>query len=210
MKYDILETENYLLVINDSEINEGDFGFNTISKTIDKFTTSLSQIKQYYKKIIAHLPLNNSVTLGDVDLLPPIEETIMDYMAMKWVFNANSNKWSNNNDEAGDNLMSFKEGYLSSEQRHHKIFNQLMDHLMGKMESISQEMIDKDSFMLGRYRTFKYVFDYIHSLYKQEYPKHFDSLVEDYRNFTGNEEHMFIHKTKNSNGQHVWVGDYVY
>lgn len=59
----------------------------------------------------------------------------------------------------------------------HKIYNQclednkdrdksteILNHLCDKMELISQEMIDKDPFQLGRYRTFKYIFDYIKSI----------------------------------------------
>ena len=41
---------------------------------------------------------------------------------------------------------------------------EILNHLCDKMELISQEMIDKDQFQLGRYRTFKYMFDYIKSL----------------------------------------------
>jgi hypothetical protein len=44
------------------------------------------------------------------------------------------------------------------------VSHNILNHLCDKMDSISQEQIDKDSFQLGRYRTFKYVFDYIQSL----------------------------------------------
>lgn len=42
-----------LYFLSDDEIKESDFGYNIISKTIDVFTDSLLQNKQYYKKIIA-------------------------------------------------------------------------------------------------------------------------------------------------------------
>lgn len=45
-------------------------------------------------------------------------------------------------------------------------YNEILNHLIDKMEEISQEQIDKDSFQLGRYRTFKYIFDYIQSFKK--------------------------------------------
>jgi len=46
-KYDLIHTEKYLLVVDDSEI---------------------------WVKIITHLPLNNSPILQGVDLLPPLEQ----------------------------------------------------------------------------------------------------------------------------------------
>ena len=42
----------YLYITSDEEIKVGDFGYNIVSKTIDKFTISLLSNKQYYKKII--------------------------------------------------------------------------------------------------------------------------------------------------------------
>ena len=49
-----------------------------------------------------------------LDLLTPIElpsdEEIIEDGADTWVFKTNSMKWSNNNDEAGDNFGSFIAG----------------------------------------------------------------------------------------------------
>ena len=36
--------------------------------------------------------------------------------AEKWVFETNGHKWSNNNNEAGDNFGSFKEGYKTAQK----------------------------------------------------------------------------------------------
>jgi hypothetical protein len=78
MKYEIIKTENYLLVVDDSEIKEGDWcladipagDFYGVVKHNEAFA------KHYYKKIIAYLPLNNSPILEGVDLLPPLEDKV--------------------------------------------------------------------------------------------------------------------------------------
>ena len=45
-------------------------------------------------------------------------------------------------------------------------YDEILDYLIDKMKEISQEQINKDSFQLGRYRTFKYIFHYIQSFKK--------------------------------------------
>jgi hypothetical protein len=95
MTYNIIKTDNYLLVVDDSEIKEGDYYlFNWYGeKDIQKFTyvqySDREKNKYLYeqscKKIIAHLPLNNSPILEGVDLLPPLqsEKDDVEYIANK-------------------------------------------------------------------------------------------------------------------------------
>ena len=95
MTYNIIKTDNYLLVVDDSEIKEGDYYlFNWYAeKDIQKFTyvqySDREKNKYLYeqscKKIIAHLPLNNSPILEGVDLLPPLqsEKDDVEYIANK-------------------------------------------------------------------------------------------------------------------------------
>jgi len=45
-------TNQHIYITSDEEIKEGDYGYNIISNTIDKFTKSLLGNKKYYKKII--------------------------------------------------------------------------------------------------------------------------------------------------------------
>jgi len=85
MTHKLIHTPNYLLVVDDSEIKEGGFVLVSCSE-LDIIETR--KVKDYYneqflfdgggqihmdycKKIIAHLPLNNSPILEGVDLLPP-------------------------------------------------------------------------------------------------------------------------------------------
>jgi hypothetical protein len=73
MKHELIKTENYLLVVDDSEIAEHDWYYD--SKTIYvPVKQSFENSHEIFdgKKIIAHLPLNNSPILEGVDLLPEL------------------------------------------------------------------------------------------------------------------------------------------
>jgi hypothetical protein len=84
MRYNIIKTENYLLLIDDSEIKEGDITLwdNMFIEKVEKigngyFSTNggvRNPSLKTSKKIIAHLPLNNSPILQGVDLLPPLKQ----------------------------------------------------------------------------------------------------------------------------------------
>lgn len=69
MKHEIIKTENYLLVLDDSEIKDGDW---CIYKTGEIIQYLVKLNTDNLKKIIAHLPLNNSPILDGVPLLPPL------------------------------------------------------------------------------------------------------------------------------------------
>jgi hypothetical protein len=75
MKHELIKTENYLLVVSDEEIKEGEFGLADIQAGdfygIVKYNSAFA--KHYYKKIIAHLPLNGEEYLDGVDVLPEID-----------------------------------------------------------------------------------------------------------------------------------------
>jgi hypothetical protein len=100
MTYPIIKTENYLLIVDDSEIKVGDTIYYTIYGEDENEVTdtepfrigvdvvrdinvlgnlefemeSLIALPKECKKIISHLPLNNSPILESVDLLPPLED----------------------------------------------------------------------------------------------------------------------------------------
>lgn len=64
MKKDIIKTDNYLLVVDETDIVDYDY----TKFDVQDFSTCLWRLK-------AHLPLNNSPILEGVDLLPPLEDT---------------------------------------------------------------------------------------------------------------------------------------
>jgi hypothetical protein len=77
MTHKIIKTDNYLLVVDDSEIKEGDYWhyIGELEKPVLNClpTTWYDKLhdKNMYKNVTAHLPLNGSPILEGVDLLPP-------------------------------------------------------------------------------------------------------------------------------------------
>lgn len=78
MTHPIIKTDNYILITSDEEINIGDYWHylgekdNPVKNVLGRsWFEKLHDVKMY-KKIIAHLPLNNSPILEGVPLLPPL------------------------------------------------------------------------------------------------------------------------------------------
>lgn len=95
MTHKIINTETYLLIVDESEIKEGDWFLNNYSSSyyIDKKASESSQrfalnsnnVFINPKKIIAHLPLSNSPILEGVDLLPPISNHLIFNNSPKYI-----------------------------------------------------------------------------------------------------------------------------
>ncbi len=85
MEYKILNTGDYLLIVDDSEIKEGDYclmfddyGNSFLGNTPQKYLGESAGhfLNKGLKKVISHLPLNNSPILEGVILLPPLEDEV--------------------------------------------------------------------------------------------------------------------------------------
>lgn len=70
MTHKLIHTPDYLLVVDDSEIKEHCIAIHLGPLGEQEIVTANGECK-LDKKIIAHLPLNNSPILEGVDLLPP-------------------------------------------------------------------------------------------------------------------------------------------
>jgi hypothetical protein len=79
MKHKIIKTENYLLIVDDSEIKEGNTYIRIDTELLFSSLKGSNPhiVEKYCKKILAHLPLNNSPILDGVDLLPLLEQPKM-------------------------------------------------------------------------------------------------------------------------------------
>jgi len=119
MTHKIIQTENYLLIVDDSEIKEGDYYLFTWygEQDIQRFQNQEDdRIKHQHlyetacKKIIAHLPLNGSSILDGVDLLPPLEddEAICPYPEEK----QNAVDWHNGYNKAKERFKYIEEDIL--------------------------------------------------------------------------------------------------
>jgi hypothetical protein len=74
MTYKLIKTDNYLLVVDDSEIKVGDY-FYSIREILEQAIIDYPK-NEHHDVILAHLPLNGSPILEGVDLLPPLEDDI--------------------------------------------------------------------------------------------------------------------------------------
>lgn len=196
----LITTQDYLLGVDDSGIKEGDlilYKNSSIAKCLGfptdgggglkiQIQSDIAKIKTDFescKKIIAHLPLNNSPILEGVDLLPPLEqEDDVEKLAFEYTTASQSHR------------RGFIDGYNKATNKYDVIITKLFDYLHDKMESISQEQIDEDSFQLGRYRTYLQIFEFIQSLSQPKMPVEFE--IES--------------TTTNAQGQTVLVGTYKY
>jgi hypothetical protein len=69
MIHKLIKTDDYLLVVDDSEIKVGDY-FYSIREIVEQSVIDYPK-NEHHGVIIAHLPLNGSPILEGVDLLPP-------------------------------------------------------------------------------------------------------------------------------------------
>jgi len=224
MTHNIIKTENYLLVVDDSEIKAVDWFINLISKELLKcFKNSavkslggktINMTEKWLnnndcKKIIAHLPLNNSPVLEGVDLLPPLEDDV-EVLAEKYVdsrFNINP-----------DTIFTFErlhretfiEGYNKAKEKYNKNLIDWIDNISNSIFAFQASEIELK--MLEQFK------NKVQSLQQPKMPVGFECEVERiYPNpQTISKEYDFddilIERktTTNSQGQTVLVGKYIY
>jgi hypothetical protein len=193
MKYNLINTDNYLLVVDDSEIQKGDcylspsgiWFYNHLNPNHNKES----------KKVCAHLPINGSPILEGVDLLPPYsrhQEDGVEELAQEWY-------------DKGEltSAYSFKAGYNKAREKY-------------KYTEEDVRYLIMHSFLIGADRGHysKEIEDrIIQSLQQSKYPISFECEME--RVFKHNEhmEREFYEVPKtiiNSENRTEWVGKYIY
>jgi hypothetical protein len=185
MTHNIIKTKNYLLVVDDSEIKEGDWCYNEYQKTISKFMIGVGI--GLCKKNIAHLPLNNSPVLEGVPLLPPLEDEVERLVKEHW-----------EKDKELNNPSSFKSGYNKGKENYNADLGEFLSDFY--LFATNGEVCDHEV-----------INEFIQSLQQPKIPVAFeceesvdsDSMYVDY----------VIYKPKtttNPQGQTKWVGKYIY
>lgn len=78
MQHKLINTGDYLLIVDEdvTKAKEGCWMYRDDVKQVYCDKNFWFDFKEPYKKIIAHLPLNNSPILEGVDLLPPFEDEV--------------------------------------------------------------------------------------------------------------------------------------
>ncbi len=82
MTHPIIKTDNYILITSDEEILIGDVVLSKLNQII---LFSKYYDPKLYKKVIAHLPLNNSPILEGVPLLPPLPPLPMTFPTIECI-----------------------------------------------------------------------------------------------------------------------------
>jgi hypothetical protein len=71
----LIKIKDYVLIVNDEDIKEGDFQINHLTNKVSKRTDNwLQASKENCSKIIAHLPLDGVPYLEGIKLLKPQEQ----------------------------------------------------------------------------------------------------------------------------------------
>jgi hypothetical protein len=221
MTHKLIKTDNYLLVVDESEIKEGDCGYNGnmwkvthIGKEsnesfglmyakeygLDKlgYGKTILTLPKNLKKAIAHLPLNNSPILEGVPLLPPLEDEVEKLAEQEYREFPNNPKdkpdWHYNRDiNCFRKRKAFVKGYNTAKEKY-----KYTEEDIDKAYWAGMKFVGEDK---GSYKEF------IQSLQQPKYPVEFESEDEVYM-YSINGDIMKPKTTTNSQGQTVLVGTY--
>ena len=218
MKHKIIQTENYLLVVDDSEIKEGNWYFDSTDKAALNpiYKRSQDLIEEYYgcKKIIAHLPLNNSPILEGVPLLPPLEDDVEKLAEQEYPISKGGSMWMPTRFDLDQS--NRQEGFVRGYNKAKECFKYTEEDL---------RIAIQQAFLLGveRLEDFEKVENMImENIQQPKYPIGFECEMEyvdnhDYMDFEDGStlpssiQYITTPKTTtNSQGQTVWVGKYLF
>jgi hypothetical protein len=204
MTHNIIKTKNYLLVVDDSEIKYDDH-FIDEYKMLYMLKTESTEKYKSVKKVISHLPLNNSPILEGVPLLPPLEDEVD-----SWITNTIGNLKDEHTKKTA--AISLKGGYKKAKEKY-KYTEEEYNKLLSFIKKIDDEGYDPydSAHHLQVSRYVDEVRNIIQSLQQPKMPVAFeceesvdsDSMYVDY----------VIYKPKtttNPQGQTEWVGKYIY
>ncbi len=204
MKHKLIKTDNYLLVVDESEIKKGDWCLDLGTNKIFKAGLSVGdEYKELFKKIIFHLPLNNSPVLEGVPLLPPLEDEV------EKLADEASQKFKRNNELddliLGVSANSFEEGYNKAKEKY-----KYTEEDMRKAIDMARKI---DEYLEWEWHSEKI----IQSLQQPKYPVAFECEKVTIwarnadRNVPTLDAFDYVPKTiTNSQGQTQLVGTYIY
>ena len=212
MTHEIVKTENYLLVVDDSEIKVNDFYYDSNDKESITPIYRRSQDPKFYtgcKKIIAHLPLHNAPFLEGVDVLPPLEEDDVEKMADEtypktYYSGIYVDGWLKAGFIKGYNKAREKYRYTEEDMR--KAFIEGANY-----GSAYQSCIENEDWKAVKEMD-KYdddtIKEIIQSLSQPKMPTHFEVFYD--IDTLDSEGKVYQMTTTNNLGQTQWVGKYIY
>ena len=201
MTHNIIKTENYLLIVSD-EI-----------PTTWHYDTYINQVRHtggaeygessITKKVIGHLPLNNSPVLEGVPLLPPLEDEVEEAEEVFKEVLDSETKQVYDKMLLGATEHGFIIGYKKAKEKY-KYTEEEMKRIYEKGYSAGRNELNSRE-------SDKIKYDYIQSLQKSKMPVGFECEMENKIAIDG---HTVIGSepktTTNSQGQTVLAGKYIY
>ena len=210
MEKTIVKTDNYLLVVDDSEIKKGDLiltPYGKVVKALDVHTTKFTRVGTALndcQKIIAHLPLNDSPVLEGVMLLPPLEIEEDDIYTDAQEYAVNSGSPNRESRRKG-----FVDGFNKAREKY-SLSNILDLYIKETARGMDMWSKEENEIMttIGKI---------IESLPQPKTPTHFKFEMERSPNYRDGMldvdvpySYYVIKTTTNSQGQEVACGKYVY
>ena len=194
MKHNLIKTDNYLLVVDDSDTRKGDWCYAILSKqTFENINPNLKDNDK--KKIISHLPLNGAPYLDGVDRLPPMDngEDVDKLAREEILYNDDKREWW----KQGYNKFREKYKFTEEDARHLIMYSFLKGvdrgHYSKEIEDRIIQTIQQPKLPVAFECEMELVF------YPANMPKE------------GEERPPYRPKTiTNSEGRIEWVGKYVY
>jgi hypothetical protein len=203
MKHDIIKTDNYLLIVSDEDIKPLDWCVNIKTSSVFQFYTKRGLVNDD-KKIIYHLPLNNSPILEGVDLLPPLEDEVKKLAdALGFYDSTEDNKGNRTTKAFIAGYNKAKEKYKYTEEDMRKVCIMYAQWVTGGTPSLRIAQNPDERFE-----------QIIQSLQQPKYPIGFECEIEKKEGklmVIPPCKHCIKPKTTtNSQGQTVLVGKYIY
>lgn len=218
MKYKIIKNDNYLFIIDDSEIKEGNIVLYKNQPCI--FTQQIDangvRLFKYLnsggigmgedwegQKIIAHLSLNNAPEIEGVDLLPPIEDEV-EKLAIQEV--GIDNSIYNISDHE-----SFIKGYNKAKEKYKYTKEDIINFVEWIAYTKKHGSVKplQEAFIQYKISSTKELFEIYQYLQQPKMPVEFEREIEVGCIDNGKEINQYK-VSYNSQGITQWVGKYIY
>lgn len=206
MKKELIKTQDYLLVVDDSSINYDDWVYDEVDALFFQYGVEHKKLNPSAKKVIAHLPFGICSTLEGVSLLPPLEiEDDVESMS----FNP-SLEYKKMYDDA--NTFDFRKGFVKGYNKAKEEYKFTEEDMINFACKVYNENYHKDNSFFTTAETL------IKSFSQPKTPTHFDFEMESMTIDEIREQGKgFLHAptfkiktTTNSQGQTVDCGKYIY
>jgi hypothetical protein len=215
MRYPVIKTDSYSLIVNDDKIRMGDYyvdDYFLLRKCVVDDSEYWSNRKDY-KKLIAHRPLNNAPYIDGVDVLPPNWRDSGDKDDVEQLAEEHAEhqfKGISDRTSMFECKNDFKSGYQEAREKY-----KFTEEDMLQAAKYGYEFRDTTSFPEHNFEDscINNTKQWLKSRQQPKYPIAFESVDIDVHQDTG------LHlkkvgtepdKITNSEGRIEWVGEWVY